>query len=179
MTGKPLLLSVALTLASASCAAPTPASETPGATGSAISGEPLPGATVAASGIPSPAITPAPPPEEPPIGRPTATGPSRASELGLAEIELLTPTEGRGRRPILEWSPLPGAVNYHVFVRAPSGRVYWGWRTSETSIPIGGLPRLTENAAGPAISVGMTWSVSAVGADGGVIALSGHRPIAP
>ena len=110
---------------------------------------------------------------------PAPSGSSRAAELGLDEIQLTTPISGGGRRPVLEWAPLTEAAHYHVLVRAPSGRVYWGWRTSGTSIPVGGLPRLTENAAGPAISIGMSWSVSAVDADGRVIGLSGQRPISP
>lgn len=110
---------------------------------------------------------------------PAGQTPSRAGELGLADIELVTPMSGGGSHPRLEWRPVPGAVRYHVFVLAPSGRVYWGWRTSDTSIPVGGLPQLSEGAAGPAVSAGMTWSVSAVDAEGRVIGLSGHRPISP
>jgi hypothetical protein len=109
----------------------------------------------------------------------TTTGPSRASQWGLETIELLTPTEGGGRRPILEWQPVAGAEAYNVVVLAPSGRVYWGWRTVETSVPVGGHPRLNESAAGPAISAGMTWSVTAVASDGSLIALSDQRPISP
>ncbi len=110
---------------------------------------------------------------------PAPTGSSRAAELGLADIELTTPVSGGGRRPVLEWAPLADTAYYYVVVRAPSGGVYWGWRTNQTSVPVGGLPRLSEDAAGPAISAGMTWSVSAVDGQGRVIGLSGHRPISP
>lgn len=105
--------------------------------------------------------------------------PSAAAELGLPEIEQLTATDGGGRRPVLEWVPVDGAAQYYVFVLSPSDAVYWGWETSEPSVPVGGEPQLDDDAPGPAISEGMTWSVSAADAEGAIIALSAHRPISP
>jgi len=109
----------------------------------------------------------------------TVTYPSNADDLGVGTIEQLTPISGGGTRPLLEWAPVDGADRYFVLVSAPSGVIYWGWRTSDTSVPVGGYPQLNEGAAGPAVSEGMTWTVTAVDADGRIIAVSPHRPIAP
>ena len=150
----------------------TPATPTDAASAASTTGatqSPPTGAPATTSTVPTAQPTPAVAGERP----------ARADELGLRDIELRTPTSGAGQRPVLEWVPLADAAHYYVIVRAPSGRVYWGWRTSETSVPVGGLPQLSESAAGPAISVGMTWSVSAVDDEGRVIGLSGHRPISP
>jgi hypothetical protein len=178
MKGLSVTLAAALMLGS--CAAETtpatPTESSPSATTRADSTvEPAP--TQSTSPPPTMAAEPTEPVQSAPPA--SATGPSRAAELGLMDIELLTPTEGGGRRPALEWAAVPDAAHYHVFVRAPSGRVYWAWRTSDTSVPVGGVPQLVDGAAGPSISNGMTWSVSAVDAEGKVIGLSGHRPIAP
>jgi hypothetical protein len=105
--------------------------------------------------------------------------PGIAEELGLQPIELLTDPAGGGTRPLLEWSEVVGAVHYHVVVLAPNGSSYWAWRTTETSVPVGGTPRLEPEAVGPSISPGMSWSVLAVSGDGTPVALSGRRPIAP
>lgn len=117
---------------------------------------------------------------------PTGSGPSPSSErtdlaaeYDLAMIEQFTAVSGGGRRPILEWARADGAERYYVVVTAPSGRVYWAWRTSDTSVPVGGHPRLNEDAAGPAVSDGMTWSVVAFDADGSIVGISDARPIAP
>jgi hypothetical protein len=80
---------------------------------------------------------------------------------------------------VLESSEVDGAAQYHVVVLAPNGSTYWAWRTDDTSVPVGGSPQLTPDAAGPAIAPGMTWSVLAVSDDGTPVALSGRRPIAP
>ena len=105
--------------------------------------------------------------------------PGVAEDLGLAPIELLTAADGGGPRPVLEWSPVDGAAQYHVVVLAPNGSTYWAWRTSDTSVPVGGLPQLSPDAAGPAVAPGMSWSVLATAEDRTAIALSGRRPIAP
>lgn len=104
---------------------------------------------------------------------------SMAVYLGAPEIELLTPVSGGGTRPILEWAAVEGAIHYTVWVRTPQEKPYWSWLTSDTSVPVGGLPRLNEDAGGPSIVGGMTWSVTAHDADGSVIAASNHRPISP
>lgn len=108
-----------------------------------------------------------------------AEDPGIADELGLDGIELLTAAEGGGTRPILEWSAVDGATDYHVVVLGPGESTYWAWRTAETSVPVGGLPQLSSEAAGPSISPGMSWSVLAVAEDGTPLALSGRRDIAP
>ena len=109
----------------------------------------------------------------------TVTYPSIAVGLGVALIDQLTPIQGEGTRPILKWSAVDGADRYFVIVSAPSGGIYWGWRTTGTSVPVGGNPRLVEGAAGPAVSDGMTWIVTALDAEGNVVGISAQRPISP
>lgn len=104
---------------------------------------------------------------------------SAASKSGFPGIELLTPASGGGTRPILEWVAVEGASHYLVAVRTPEGKGYWAWRTEDTSVPVGGWPRLNEEANGPRVAKGMTWSVIAVDKDGTIIAVSNHRPISP
>lgn len=109
----------------------------------------------------------------------TVTYASIASDLGVELIEQLTAVSGGGFRPILEWSAVAGANRYYVVVSGPSGNVYWGWRTEETSVPVGGIPRLDEDAIGPEVAEGMTWMVTALDAEGQIIAISARRPIGP
>lgn len=109
----------------------------------------------------------------------TITYPSIAASLGVELMEQFTPTSGGGVHPILEWSAVDSAARYYVIVSAPSGRVYWAWRTEDTSIPVGGLPRLNEDAAGPAVSAGMSWVVTALDAEGSIVGISARRPISP
>jgi predicted small secreted protein len=104
---------------------------------------------------------------------------SAAGEAGFPGIELLTPTSGGGIRPTLEWASVEGAAHYIVSVRTPEGEGYWAWRTEDTSVPVGGLPRLNEQAAGPSIAEGMKWFVVALDESDSIIAVSNHRPISP
>lgn len=104
---------------------------------------------------------------------------SVGTKLGLPGIELITAESGGGTRPMLEWEVVEGADHYFVSVRTIEGNGYWGWRTEQTSVPVGGLPRLAEDAPGPRIALGMTWSVIAMDVDGNMIAASNYRPIAP
>lgn len=108
-----------------------------------------------------------------------STLPSIAADIDVPAIEQLTAVSGGGSRPMLEWTALDGADRYFVFVNAPSGGVYWAWRTSETAVPVGGFPQLDEDAAGPAVSEGMTWVVMALDAEGNVVGISPRRPISP
>jgi hypothetical protein len=94
-------------------------------------------------------------------------------------MSVVTPEAGGGDRPDLEWAPVDGAVRYDVTVLAPDGSVYWGWSGSETSVPLGGFPRLVPEAAGPRIITGMSWTVVAVDADAFPLAIGGPRPLSP
>ena len=105
--------------------------------------------------------------------------PQFLADLGVPTVVQLTPIEGGGFRPILEWEPVAGAERYFVAVTAPDGRLYWAWQTSDTSSPVGGLPRLEEDAFGPAVSRGMTWTVIALDTAGAIVGTSAIRPIAP
>ena len=97
----------------------------------------------------------------------------------LDPVMLLTPASGGGTRPILAWEPIPGVDRYGVYLYAPSGRLYWSWQGRETEIPVGGVPRLREDAIGPSVVDGMTWIVIAYNPDQLPIASGGPRPIGP
>jgi hypothetical protein len=105
--------------------------------------------------------------------------PSLALEMDIPAISLITPPVGGGTRPVLEWVAVEDADHYIVWVRTPTGKPYWSWLTSDTSVPVGGLPKLNEDAGGPSVVEGMTWSVIALDDEGTIIAASNHRPIAP
>lgn len=63
-------------------------------------------------------------------------------------------------------------------VFGPDDAPYWSWEGAEPSVGVGGAD-LPDEAAGPAISEGMSWVVVAHDADGAPIALSEQRPISP
>lgn len=139
--------------------ATTPTEATPTAT--------APAADTAAAPTPTAAATP------------SVDFPAFAADLDLPGLEQTTETQGGGRRPVLEWASIEGADYYIVALFSPAEKIYWGWRTSDTSVPVGGAPKLDEDALGPAVSNGMTWSVIAFGADGNPMAASARRPISP
>lgn len=99
---------------------------------------------------------------------------------GLDEsVTLLTATSGGGARPLLEWEPVADADHYSAYVYAPNGDVYWVWTGSDTSVPVGGAPRIVDGAPGPSVTEGMTWAVLAHDASGLPLAVSEQRPIEP
>ena len=95
------------------------------------------------------------------------------------EIDLLTATEGGGTRPVLEWSEVPDADHYGVYLYAPSGEIYWAWRGYTTSIVVGGEPRLADTSPGPSVVGGMSWAVVAYSADLLPLAVSPEAAISP
>ena len=112
---------------------------------------------------------------------PTGTGATTTTVVddGGDGVVLTTPTEDVGPRPELAWEPVEGAALYQVVLFAPDGSAYWAWQGTETSVPVGGRPLLREEARGPRVANGMSWSVAAYDADGLPIALSEQRPISP
>jgi len=104
----------------------------------------------------------------------TAVESPLASEVGLESMVLLTPTEGVGERPDFAWEPVAGAVRYQVTVLTADGALYWAWSGEETSVPLGGFPKLVDGAAGPRVVSGMTWTVVAF--DGDMIPLAVGGP---
>lgn len=94
-------------------------------------------------------------------------------------IEVTTPTAGEGPRPELSWEPVPETVRYLVTVYTPGGDPYWAWQGENTSIHVGGEPRLEPDAAGPSVVDGMTWEVVAVGSNDELLAASGRMEISP
>lgn len=99
--------------------------------------------------------------------------------LGIPGLALLTPMSGAGPRPELAWEPVDGAFFYNVVVLDPTGRGYWGWEGTDTSVHVGGEPVIKEGLSGPSVIDGMTWQVSAYDSDQNLIALSHQQPIAP
>ena len=97
----------------------------------------------------------------------------------LDRITLLTPTSGSGPRPTLEWEAVDGADRYGVYLYAPGGELYWSWQGRETEIPVGGRPRLVDDALGPRVIDGMTWTVIGFNADQVPVAAGGPQSIAP
>jgi hypothetical protein len=101
---------------------------------------------------------------------------------GLAEIVLLTPTEGVGLKPRLEWEMVNGADRYALIIYHSNGQPYWAWEGSGTSVYLGGGDSETpppENSAGPILVDGMTWGVMAFDTAGLLIASSTVRTISP
>ncbi len=102
------------------------------------------------------------------------------SALNFPDIELTTPTEGVGVKPLFEWVPVEGAAWYGLVLKTADGTSYWAWMGAETSIYLGGVSiQPADNAAGPVLQAGMQWTVTAYGADGNLIAASSLRPISP
>ncbi|NOH12362.1 MAG: hypothetical protein HND51_12015 [Chloroflexi bacterium] len=99
---------------------------------------------------------------------------------GIEEIEILTPTEGVGLKPLFEWRPVTGATNYLLVLQDALEQTYWTWRGSSTSIYLGGVATAPpEDAAGPVLQTDMTWAVVALDAGDNVIASSRLRSISP
>ena len=99
---------------------------------------------------------------------------------GLAAVELLGPsTEGVGEVPTFEWSPVEGAAAYRLVVVDADGGAVWAWEGAATSVALGGVPNRPVGAEGPVLSPGSSWSVSALDAEGHVIAVSVLRPVSP
>lgn len=105
---------------------------------------------------------------------------SQVSYLDFSDgMTLTTPTSGGGIRPVLAWDPVNGADWYGVYLYAPNHKLYWSWQGRESSVPVGGRPKLNDDSLGPSVVVGMTWSVIAYDAQDLPIASGGPRPIAP
>ncbi|MDX1691082.1 MAG: hypothetical protein R3290_08685 [Acidimicrobiia bacterium] len=120
---------------------------------------------------------------------PTTTAPSTTTTIAapveayFGDFDMVivqtTAHSGGGIRPLLAWEPVEGADHYGVYLYAPDGSVYWVWRGEATGVPVGGEPRIREDAPGPSVVEGMTWSVIAYGEDLIPIAASPLRAIAP
>lgn len=137
----------------------------------------LPSEAEPASTIEPPSTTEPPSATEPPSTTEPAS--ELADALDLPVIELLTPASGGGDRPDLSWAPVDGADLYQVVLLAPDGAFYWGWTGNETTIPVGGLPRLVPEAAGPRLIPSMSWTVTAIDERSLPLAIGGPAEISP
>jgi hypothetical protein len=111
----------------------------------------------------------------------TATIPAGPFLLGGGTaIEQLTPEQGVGAYPRFEWTAVPGAARYMLFVFDTNGAMFWAWEGSAASVYLGGLDQPpTPGSMGPALDGPMSWAVGAFDAGGTLIAGSSARPIAP
>jgi hypothetical protein len=99
---------------------------------------------------------------------------------GVGEVELLTPAEGVGIKPLFEWAAVEGVQRYLLILRDANGETYWAWNGSATSIYLGGVSEQpSDDAEGPRLEAGMAWAVFALDSEGEVIASSELRPISP
>ena len=109
----------------------------------------------------------------------TAPEEPTTSELSLADIFdpiAVEPTEP-GPRPLLAWESIDGATLYIVVVLGANGDPYWAWSGTETAINVGGIDE--PEALGAWVHESMTWTVSAQGPEGEVLALSSAAPLEP
>ena len=100
---------------------------------------------------------------DPDLAEVAATGEEAADEEGF---RLLTTGPDLGTRPLLEWTSVNGAARYLVSIRLPDVGPYWAWSGDSTSVPFGSEVGLEPDAAGPALTVEMLFSVIALDADG-------------
>jgi len=100
--------------------------------------------------------------------------------IGGTPIGQLTPEQGVGAYPLFEWTAVPGAARYMLFVFDADGVMFWAWEGTATSVYLGGLDQPpTPGSMGPALDVPMSWAVIAFDAGGNLVAGSPTRPIAP
>ena len=117
---------------------------------------------------------PAEPQVEESQGEPFITGPN------IANIKLLTDTQGVGEKPLLKWDSVANAGYYQLVVFDEAGKPYWAWEGSTTQIYLGGTDvQPPENSSGPFISNGYSWAVVAYNAENQPIASSAVRQISP
>lgn len=161
-----LLLSAALVLGAAGCGQSTEPSATT-TQGSSTTG-PESSSSAPAETTTQPTVT-------------TAAGPAGQFQLvGGAPIELLTPEQGVGAYPLFEWTAVPDAARYLLFVFEADEVMYWAWEGTGTSVYLGGLDQPpTPGSMGPVLDVPMTWAVIALDGGGNLIAGSPTRSITP
>ena len=98
----------------------------------------------------------------------------------LPSIQLLTPGNGNGPRPVLRWAGAPGASTYDVVVYSAQGPAYWAWVGTGTSVRLGGeTGPVPADAPGPKLAGGMTWQVFGYAADAKMLAASDRTSIGP
>ena len=109
----------------------------------------------------------------------TTTVVSEPVIVGADPIVQITPTDGGGGRPLLEWESIDGAALYFVTIYTETGSPYWAAVTEETKTYVGGPLQIPAGRTGPNVADGYTWVVYAEDADGNLLAVSSERPIAP
>lgn len=160
-----LILAVGVLLVAAACSTPDGAADTADVAAEAT--------TVASSSTTVPSAT---------QQAPTTTSLAPQAEpllAGANPVIQITPTEGVGLRPTLDWEAIEGADTYFLVVKDEAGTAYWAWEGSGTSIPLGGAEFPDGYGNGPTIGPGYVWSVSAYAGDGTILAISGDRTISP
>jgi len=111
----------------------------------------------------------------------TEAAPTELADLdSLATITILTPTDGNGPRPLLEWEPVNGAVHYLLTVTPPDDVAYWAWSGAESMVWFGGThEQPPDGVAGPTLFEPMELRVVAVDDADRIIAASQPALINP
>jgi hypothetical protein len=99
-------------------------------------------------------------------------------DISEAEPVTLITESGGGDRPVFEWQAVDGASLYVVAVYDADERAYWSGQTNGTSLPLGSV-QLPDEASGPRIGDGFTWSVYALDDAGLLLTTSELRAISP
>jgi hypothetical protein len=100
--------------------------------------------------------------------------------IGGTPIEQLTPEQGVSAYPLFEWTAVPDAARYLLFVFDTNGVMYWAWDGTATSVYLGGLDQPpTPGSMGPTLDGPMAWAVIAFDVGENLIASSTQRPITP
>ena len=109
----------------------------------------------------------------------TTTSVDAPATLTVTDVfdEITTDATESGPRPLLSWAPVDGADLYQVVLLGTDGEPFWAWSGSETSINVGGSNE--PMAIGAWVHEPMTWTVSALGAQGEVLGLSAPAELLP
>lgn len=129
--------------------------------------------TVAATTVPPTAAAPAT------TIAPTTTVPPDALQLqpGVAAIQV-TATGADPTRPTFTWAAVAGASSYELVVHAGDGSPSWAWTGIETTVPLGGVERATDQE-GPTLTGPSTVRVYAFDASTHLVGISPWTPLTP
>lgn len=108
------------------------------------------------------------------------TAPRPAALADYPELALSAPaTTGAGTSPVFAWDAVDDAAAYRLAVVTADGPV-WAWSGAETTVVFGGYAEVPAEGVGALrLTSAAWWSVAAFDADGVLLAVSGHRAVAP
>lgn len=98
----------------------------------------------------------------------------------LANLQLITNTQGVGEKPLFQWEAAPTASYYQLVVFDDGGKPYWAWEGKTTQIYLGGtVVQPPADSSGPIIAQGYSWTVVAFDIQDRMVAASAVRAISP